>query len=182
MVLFAKILKVEQDQELKAWMIASNPSGDPKTGPRDLLKEETTSLYRRGHPFSDKIRLCFPPPSLTFIHSFFPFYLLPGCPMENLLRHSRSRAAKSFVDDDKTADELLKKLPPYRPPGSSSDLELKELSDPLDVMMEPQAIPPLGPYFDLRRTRNVTALKGITTNLICRVKRLGDHKVRDHPS
>ena len=111
----------------------------------------------------------------SLIRPFCPFF--PGCPMENLLRHQRSR----FVDE-KTADELIKKLPPYRPPGSSmqSSAGLSNLMDTLnsDDILEPQDIPPYGPYFDARRTRNVTALKGITTNLICRVKRLGDHKVR----
>ena len=37
--------------------------------------------------------------------------------------------------------------------------------------------PESGPFFDLHRTRNVTALKGVTTNLICRVRRLGNHTV-----
>ena len=34
------------------------------------------------------------------------------------------------------------------------------------------------PYFDLERTQNVTALSGVDTRLVCRVRRIGNYTVR----
>ena len=49
---------------------------------------------------------------------------------------------------------------------------------PHDLIFKPPfPTPETGPYFDLHRTVNVTALKGVTTHLVCRVKRLGNHTV-----
>ena len=46
--------------------------------------------------------------------------------------------------------------------------------------LHPENFPESGPFFDLHRTKNVTALKGVTTNLVCRVRRLGNHTVIMH--
>lgn len=54
--------------------------------------------------------------------------------------------------------------------------QVKPLPDP-DPIFNPYPTPDTGPYFDLHRTVNVTALKGVTTHLVCRVKRLGNHTV-----
>ena len=35
-----------------------------------------------------------------------------------------------------------------------------------------------GPFFDTHRTRNVTAFRGVTTYLVCRVRGLGNNTVR----
>ena len=61
---------------------------------------------------------------------------------------------------------------------------------PLETLLKPndsggrrrqssrQRLPSPGPYFDLHRTRNVTAFKGVTAFLVCRVRRLGNNTVR----
>ena len=54
------------------------------------------------------------------------------------------------------------------------------LEDPSLIFSPPYPTPPTGPYFDPRRTANVTALRGVTTHLVCRVKRLGNHTVRKY--
>ena len=46
--------------------------------------------------------------------------------------------------------------------------------------LHPENFPKSGPFFDVHRTKNVTALKGVTTNLVCRVRRLGNHTVIMH--
>ena len=86
------------------------------------------------------------------------------------------------------ADELIKKVPPYRPPGAVVPSSINTLVNPLvgvdmpgskhisdDVY--PITIPGKGPFFDIRVTRNVTALAGKTTHLVCRVKRLRNNTV-----
>ena len=55
--------------------------------------------------------------------------------------------------------------------------QVKPLRD-ADEIFSPYPTPATGPYFDLHRTVNVTALKGVTTHLVCRVKRLGNHTVK----
>jgi len=75
-------------------------------------------------------------------------------------------------------------LPPYKPnhlPQKAEEL-LKTLVNPIDFelsdeFLHPENFPESGPFFDLHRTKNVTALKGVTTNLICRVRRLGNHTI-----
>ena len=77
-------------------------------------------------------------------------------------------------------------LPPYNPNNSPKSAEelLKSLVNPIDFdlsedhYLHPENYPKSGPFFDLHRTKNVTALKGVTTNLICRVRRLGNSTVR----
>ena len=77
-------------------------------------------------------------------------------------------------------------LPPYNPNNSPNKAEelLKTLVNPIDFDLDsdhylhPENYPELGPFFDVHRTKNVTALKGVTTNLICRVRRLGNSTVR----
>ena len=34
-----------------------------------------------------------------------------------------------------------------------------------------------GPFFDIHRTVNVTALRGVTSHLVCRVRKLGNYTV-----
>ena len=46
--------------------------------------------------------------------------------------------------------------------------------------LHPENFPESGPFFDVHRTKNVTALMGVTTNLVCRVRRLGNHTVITH--
>ena len=103
----------------------------------------------------------------------------------------------AFVDDS-TADILEKKVHPYRPPGTGGaglspitqglleETGINVLVDPIKIPnSEDNAInfngnikiPAKGPHFDARRSKNVTALKGVTTNLICRVRMLGNHTV-----
>ena len=101
--------------------------------------------------------------------------------------------------DDAAADILEKKVPPYRPPGSSGSSNLPSIThgmleetginvlvDPIKISDDENSrinfnrhfkIPSHGPYFDVRRTKNVTALKGVTSNLVCRVRRLGNETV-----
>ena len=112
-------------------------------------------------------------------------------------RHTADRIA--FVDDA-TADILEKKVHPYRPPGTGS-VNIPSITQGLleetgiNVLVHPIKIPNSedngginfngninvpannGPYFDVRRSKNVTALKGVTTNLVCRVRKLGNHTV-----
>ena len=63
----------------------------------------------------------------------------------------------------------------------SNKISFKNLLADFDLSEEfvknPNNYPKHGPFFDLHRTKNVTALKGVTTNLICRVRRLGNHTV-----
>ena len=120
--------------------------------------------------------------------------------METLLRQQKNRdlpKVSAFIDDD-AADILEKKVPPYRPPGT----ETKNLASitkglleetGINVLVHPiktsdsddsslnfngiSIVPTSGPYFDVRRSKNVTALKGVTSNLVCRVRRLGNHTV-----
>ena len=76
-------------------------------------------------------------------------------------------------------------LPPYNPNNSPRSAEelLKTLVNPIEFdlseehYLHPESYPESGPFFDLHRTKNVTALKGVSTNLICRVRRLGNHTV-----
>jgi len=72
-------------------------------------------------------------------------------------------------------------LPPYNPNNSPRSAEelLETLVNPVDFDLGDleENYPESGPFFDLHRTRNVTALKGVTTNLICRVRRLGNHTI-----
>ena len=124
-----------------------------------------------------------------------------GCPLETLLRQQQKRdlpKTSSFVDDA-TADILEKKVPPYRPPGTGA-ANLASITKGLleetgiNVLVHPikipdsedgllngfngnSKVPASGPYFDIRRSRNVTALKGVTSNLVCRVRRLNNHTV-----
>ena len=119
--------------------------------------------------------------------------------METLLRHQRKRHLHDTLAfmDDATADILEKKVHPYRPPGAENNVP-SSISRGLDetginVLVDPikssdaeqnalsfngiNNIPAKGPYFDVRRSKNVTALKGVTANLVCRVRRLGNHTV-----
>jgi len=80
-------------------------------------------------------------------------------------------------------------LPPYKPNQKEKEEAeeavelLKTLVNPIDFdlseefLKNPDNYPKNGPFFDLHRTKNVTALKGVTTNLICRVRRLGNHTI-----
>ena len=123
--------------------------------------------------------------------------------METLLRQQQKRdvpKTSAFLDDA-AADILEKKVPPYRPPGTGG-ANLASITKGLleetgiNVLVHPiktpdsedsnilnfngnpkVAIPPSGPYFDVRRSKNVTALKGVTSNLVCRVRRLNNHTV-----
>lgn len=96
-------------------------------------------------------------------------FFFTGCPLSTTL------APQTFLDQ----------LPPYKPNISPSNAEelLKTLVNPIDFdlsedhYLHPENYPEAGPFFDLHRTKNVTALKGVTTNLICRVRRLGNHTV-----
>ena len=85
-----------------------------------------------------------------------------------------------------TAPGLKFHLPPFNPNhnsgGSKAEELLKMLVNPIDFdltedYLHPENFPKSGPFFDVHRTRNVTALKGVTTNLVCRVRRLGNHTV-----
>ena len=72
--------------------------------------------------------------------------------------------------------------PPNNQGGSKAEELLKMLVNPIDFdltedYLHPENFPESGPFFDLHRTKNVTALKGVTTNLVCRVRRLGNHTV-----
>lgn len=69
--------------------------------------------------------------------------------------------------------------------SATASLGMDSLVHPVEVFSEEDgldvfdhSIPRTGPYFDLLKTRNVTALKGVTAYLICRVRRLGNHTVR----
>ena len=118
--------------------------------------------------------------------------------METLLRHQRKRHLHDSLAfmDDATADILEKKVHPYRPPGAGNvpssisrgldETGINVLVDPIKSSDAEQNalsfngnynIPAKGPYFDVRRSKNVTALKGVTANLVCRVRRLGNHTV-----
>jgi len=123
-----------------------------------------------------------------------------GCPLQTLLRqeHKGGLPKTAAILDDAAADILEKKVPPYRPPGSSGSSNLPSIThgmleetginvlvDPIKISSENSGInfnrnfkiPSHGPYFDVRRTKNVTALKGVTSNLVCRVRRLGNETV-----
>ena len=125
-----------------------------------------------------------------------------GCPLEETLQSRQQQKrdipkTSAFVDDA-TADILEKKVPPYRPPGTGGK-NLASITQGLmeetgiNVLVHPikttdsednallnfnGKIPTSGPYFDIRRSKNVTALKGVTSNLVCRVRRLQNHTVR----
>ena len=98
-------------------------------------------------------------------------FLFPGSPL------ATTSAPENLIDRFS--------LPPYNPNKSPSNAEelLKTLVNPIDFdltedhYLHPENYPESGPFFDLHRTKNVTALKGVTTNLICRVRRLGNHTV-----
>ncbi len=65
-------------------------------------------------------------------------------------------------------------------PGCPLETLIRQVNPPpLDAaeLLSPFPTPASGPYFDLHRTVNVTALKGVTTHLVCRVKRLGNYTV-----
>ena len=99
------------------------------------------------------------------------FFFLLGSPL------STTSTPSDFIDRFS--------LPPYNPNNSPKSAEelLKSLVNPIDFdlsedhYLHPENYPKSGPFFDLHRTKNVTALKGVTTNLICRVRRLGNHTV-----
>ena len=124
--------------------------------------------------------------------------------METLLRQQQKRdvpKTSAFLDDA-AADILEKKVPPYRPPGTGGanlasitkglleETGINVLVHPIKIQdsddnsvlnfngnLRSVAIPQSGPYFDVRRSKNVTALKGVTSNLVCRVRRLNNHTV-----
>ena len=87
-----------------------------------------------------------------------------------------------------TAPGLKFHLPPFKPnhnQGIKAEELLKMLVNPIDFdltedYLHPENFPKSGPFFDVHRTKNVTALKGVTTNLVCRVRRLGNHTVIMH--
>ena len=113
--------------------------------------------------------------------------------------HKGGLPKTAAILDDAAADILEKKVPPYRPPGSSGSSNLPSIThgmleetginvlvDPIKISDDENSrinfnrhfkIPSHGPYFDVRRTKNVTALKGVTSNLVCRVRRLGNETV-----
>jgi len=84
-----------------------------------------------------------------------------------------------------TAPGLKFHLPPFKPnhnQGIKAEELLKMLVNPIDFdltedYLHPENFPKSGPFFDVHRTKNVTALKGVTTNLVCRVRRLGNHTI-----
>ena len=126
-----------------------------------------------------------------------------GCPLEESLQRrqqqKRDLPKTSAFLDDATADILEKKVPPYQPPGTGGK-NLASITQGLmeetgiNVLVHPikttdsddnallnfngNIVPTSGPYFDIRRSKNVTALKGVTSNLVCRVRRLQNHTVR----
>ena len=113
--------------------------------------------------------------------------------------HKGGLPKTAAILDDAAADILEKKVPPYRPPGASGSSNLPSIThgmleetginvlvDPIKISDDENSrinfnrhfkIPSHGPYFDVRRTKNVTALKGVTSNLVCRVRRLGNETV-----
>ena len=131
------------------------------------------------------------------------FHNFLGCPLEETLQRrqqqKRDLPKTSAFLDDATADILEKKVPPYQPPGTGGK-NLASITQGLmeetgiNVLVHPikatdsddnallnfngNIVPTNGPYFDIRRSKNVTALKGVTSNLVCRVRRLQNHTVR----
>lgn len=121
----------------------------------------------------------------TSVVASLPVLLLlanSGCPLETTEKSTEDRTTN-------TVDKLLQNLPPYRPPGQRHSALPSRAEELLDSLVDPIDFDPdsdsefhlkrraHGPYFDLHRTRNVTALAGVTTNLVCRVRRLGNHTV-----
>jgi len=118
-----------------------------------------------------------------------------GSPQSNDTNQTDGRSAVSFSSRGPVgADELIKKVPPYRPPGAVMPPGIHSLVDPILTVDMPPALRegrgrsskhprfhsperPRGPFFDKRITRNVTALAGKETHLVCRVKKLRNHTV-----
>lgn len=117
---------------------------------------------------------------LAVVHPIF----ISGSPHHYEEEDYQSATEESTSSTVNFLDKLS--LPPYNPnhhlPQRAEEL-LKSLVNPIDFDLDedqylhPDKYPQSGPFFDLHRTRNVTALKGVTTNLICRVRRLGNHTV-----
>ena len=161
-----------------------------------LHNQSFTKGYKKNRKTFENYRIAL----RNFFNHVFRMFSFLGCPLETLLRQQKNRdlpKVSAFIDDD-AADILEKKVPPYRPPGT----ETKNLASitkglleetGINVLVHPiktsdsddsslnfngiSIVPTSGPYFDVRRSKNVTALKGVTSNLVCRVRRLGNHTV-----